>query len=609
MPTSPALSRNVTFERMMLQHANEGMDTFVIAYLHPELGLKPVAPKVKTDLPKMKIDVTEGDDEEVGRMSKGEVCPICQGEWEPGEEAVRLRCNHFMHEECMQQCLTYDNKCPVCRESISGDDDEHGDDSAHASASADGQGNTMGGHWRCVGCTLETTRDRARTCSACDVSRGAALLAEGLRDKLFRPVLAVATFHSILHGDPTITDAQKQSLAFRSMQGTLDREIHRLLSCDELTDLVRRGWELADAVEDIIIGERDGDALTEGIDPNSRAVVLDLLQQLGSKRGREMRSTLKLQPGVFDDEAAVAEAGGASSSSSSSSTASSSFVSEHFPHRAVVAKPAMPKSAYPKVMDKIKALNAGIGGCHDDGGAGGGAAGGAGGAAAATRVLSDEDIRDLGTLVRLLQTWGTSCVVGRDAKLWDAGVAALEKMLRLWPAEIVFAGLDLMRSVLANSSGKGHCKKGASFSVITNAVDHAVAAVQGSADADAGASLLTREAFGCIEKALSLLINVSYVKEQVILSAAGGAGESCFFVPLQLSLINSARSDRLPALLGAVDTLCNFNQSVKHTSKACNAVAQLASNLSGALYAAVSDANEAPDHPAPGLTAAERAAK
>ena len=122
----------------------------------------------------------------------------------------------------------------------------------------------------------------------------------------------------------------------------------------------------------------------------------------------------------------------------------------------------MAKSAYPKVMGQIKALNAGIGGRHEDSSASGGGAG-AGAGSAEVRVLSNGDIRDLDTLVRLLQTWGTSRVIDRDAHLWDAGVAALEKMLRLWPAEMVFAGLDLMRSVLANSSGEDHCKEGAYF--------------------------------------------------------------------------------------------------------------------------------------------------
>ena len=101
----------------MLQHANEGMDTFAVEYLQNikiELGLKQVAPKVETDPLKIKTVVTQEDGEEVGCICKGKVCPVCQGLWEPDEETMQLRCNHFMHEEYMQQCRSANNKCPVC---------------------------------------------------------------------------------------------------------------------------------------------------------------------------------------------------------------------------------------------------------------------------------------------------------------------------------------------------------------------------------------------------------------------------------------------------------------------------------------------------------------
>ena len=97
---------------------------------------------------------------------------------------MRKPCDCDAITSCMRSA--YCSASPTTRSahSISGDDNEHGDDrnsnandSAHASASTDGQDNAMGGHWRCVGYTHENP-DRSRSCPACDVSRDAALLAD-----------------------------------------------------------------------------------------------------------------------------------------------------------------------------------------------------------------------------------------------------------------------------------------------------------------------------------------------------------------------------------------------------------------------------------------------
>jgi hypothetical protein len=95
-----------------------------------------------------------------------------------------------MHEECMQQCLSANNKCPVCRKSISGG----GDHDTSASGLADGQDNVMGGHWKCVGCTFENP-DRARTCSASGVSKATAQMADTLRAQMACPCCCHLPLH------------------------------------------------------------------------------------------------------------------------------------------------------------------------------------------------------------------------------------------------------------------------------------------------------------------------------------------------------------------------------------------------------------------------------
>lgn len=42
-------------------------------------------------------------------------CPICQQDWEDGEEATLLPCSHFFHKPCIAPWLHTSNTCPICR--------------------------------------------------------------------------------------------------------------------------------------------------------------------------------------------------------------------------------------------------------------------------------------------------------------------------------------------------------------------------------------------------------------------------------------------------------------------------------------------------------------
>lgn len=44
-------------------------------------------------------------------------CPICL-EVLSIKETVILECNHYFHKECIEQSLKYNNKCPICRNTL-----------------------------------------------------------------------------------------------------------------------------------------------------------------------------------------------------------------------------------------------------------------------------------------------------------------------------------------------------------------------------------------------------------------------------------------------------------------------------------------------------------
>jgi len=48
-----------------------------------------------------------------------ERCFICYEEWKDENECViELKCNHIFHKSCIEEAVTYQPKCPLCREKI-----------------------------------------------------------------------------------------------------------------------------------------------------------------------------------------------------------------------------------------------------------------------------------------------------------------------------------------------------------------------------------------------------------------------------------------------------------------------------------------------------------
>ena len=52
---------------------------------------------------------TSEEDEE------GDKCTICLSEFETDEDVRRLPCMHLFHEECVDQWLGQNKRCPICR--------------------------------------------------------------------------------------------------------------------------------------------------------------------------------------------------------------------------------------------------------------------------------------------------------------------------------------------------------------------------------------------------------------------------------------------------------------------------------------------------------------
>ncbi|KAI3734110.1 hypothetical protein L6452_13573 [Arctium lappa] len=60
--------------------------------------------------------VGNGKEEE---EEEGEICVICQKEYEADEMMGRLECKHGYHVECINKWLLHKNVCPICRATVS----------------------------------------------------------------------------------------------------------------------------------------------------------------------------------------------------------------------------------------------------------------------------------------------------------------------------------------------------------------------------------------------------------------------------------------------------------------------------------------------------------
>lgn len=98
MPHRPTYEELLSLEER-LGHVNRGATQDVI-----EMNTLPYKYK------KMKKDGDDNDHQEK--------CTICLSEFEIEEDVRRLPCMHLFHIPCVDQWLTTNKKCPICRVDI-----------------------------------------------------------------------------------------------------------------------------------------------------------------------------------------------------------------------------------------------------------------------------------------------------------------------------------------------------------------------------------------------------------------------------------------------------------------------------------------------------------
>ncbi|XP_005103544.1 nascent polypeptide-associated complex subunit alpha, muscle-specific form isoform X2 [Aplysia californica] len=65
-----------------------------------------------------KVESSSGDKEEADNNNHQEKCTICLCEFEANEDVRRLPCMHLFHSDCVDQWLSTNKKCPICRVDI-----------------------------------------------------------------------------------------------------------------------------------------------------------------------------------------------------------------------------------------------------------------------------------------------------------------------------------------------------------------------------------------------------------------------------------------------------------------------------------------------------------
>ncbi|XP_056669369.1 E3 ubiquitin-protein ligase RNF181 isoform X1 [Monodelphis domestica] len=77
----------------------------------------PAAKRAVQNLPKAIITGAQAD--------KGLKCPVCLVEFEEGQTALEMPCQHLFHSDCILPWLGKTNSCPLCRCELPTDNEEY----------------------------------------------------------------------------------------------------------------------------------------------------------------------------------------------------------------------------------------------------------------------------------------------------------------------------------------------------------------------------------------------------------------------------------------------------------------------------------------------------
>lgn len=83
--------------------------------LRMEGGQPQEQPKVQAGVDKLLLSMLPVTEWLCASTDGEHECPLCIGEYEVGEQLLRLPCLHGAHEECLSEWLCRNTQCPVCK--------------------------------------------------------------------------------------------------------------------------------------------------------------------------------------------------------------------------------------------------------------------------------------------------------------------------------------------------------------------------------------------------------------------------------------------------------------------------------------------------------------
>jgi len=108
------------FPQQMGDFANDAQTQNILNQLfmqHQNQGPPPASSDAVDKLPRIKISQE--------RIDAKADCSVCQSEFELGEEAVNLPCDHSFHSDCILPWFKMNNSCPVCRFELPTDNQDY----------------------------------------------------------------------------------------------------------------------------------------------------------------------------------------------------------------------------------------------------------------------------------------------------------------------------------------------------------------------------------------------------------------------------------------------------------------------------------------------------